>query len=71
MKRTLTLVLMILLGSIPATAQTRRPAPALTQAQARVVALARVPGTVQRVELEREHERWSYPFLIRTAPCAR
>lgn len=37
----------------------------ITAEAAREIALAKVPGTVQHEELEKEHGRWIYSFEIR------
>jgi uncharacterized membrane protein YkoI len=41
-----------------------RPKPGITMAEARVIALGRIPGKVVEEELEREHGRRIYSFEI-------
>ena len=76
MKRTNTLtaimMAMVLLLLLPAAASAKekqaKPAPhqaKVSLADARKTALARVPGTVEHEELEKEHGRWIYSFEIK------
>jgi hypothetical protein len=55
------------LYGLSAFAQTTQPKPKISMQQARKIALAKEPGTIQSAELEREKGRLVYSFDIKTA----
>jgi len=51
-------------GKAPATKKRVKHVPKVTIETARATALAKVPGTIHSEELEKEHGRWIYSFVV-------